>query len=164
MRCGKKPQKAVITENSVHISTSILVARRSQISSMDISFLLAKPIEVKDWQSLPSPGHRMLSSARSSAAKESGFGSADQKKRHFRSRKAKRRVAGIGGVIPRPAESLPRAPVPATKRELIVVATMISRMIGTSVFSDRTEFSVTTGQEFYGSNSRPVGNYSQGLT
>jgi len=33
----------------------------------------------------------------------------------------------------------------ATKRELIVVATMISRMIGTPVFSDRTEFSVTTG-------------------
>jgi hypothetical protein len=32
----------------------------------------------------------------------------------------------------------------ATKRELIVVATMISRMIGTPVFSDRTEFSVTT--------------------
>jgi hypothetical protein len=32
----------------------------------------------------------------------------------------------------------------ATKRELIVVATMISRMIGTSVFSDRTEFSVPT--------------------
>jgi hypothetical protein len=34
----------------------------------------------------------------------------------------------------------------ATKRELIVVATMISRMIGTSVFSDGTEFSVTTDQ------------------
>jgi hypothetical protein len=32
----------------------------------------------------------------------------------------------------------------ATKRELIVVATLISRMIGTPVFSDRTEFSVTT--------------------
>ena len=32
----------------------------------------------------------------------------------------------------------------ATKRELIVVATMISRMAGTPVFSDRTEFSVTT--------------------
>ena len=28
----------------------------------------------------------------------------------------------------------------ATKRELIVVATMISRMVGTPVFSDRTEF------------------------
>jgi hypothetical protein len=33
----------------------------------------------------------------------------------------------------------------ATKRELIVVATMISRMMGTPVFSDRTEYSVTTG-------------------
>jgi hypothetical protein len=33
----------------------------------------------------------------------------------------------------------------ATKSELIVVATMIQRMIGTSAFSDRTEFSVTTG-------------------
>src|SRR6516164_4906638 len=32
----------------------------------------------------------------------------------------------------------------ATKRELIVVATMISRLIGTPVISDRTEFSVTT--------------------
>jgi hypothetical protein len=32
----------------------------------------------------------------------------------------------------------------ATKRELIVVAIMISRMIGTPVFSDRTEYSVTT--------------------
>jgi hypothetical protein len=30
------------------------------------------------------------------------------------------------------------------ERELIVVATIISRMIGTRVFSDRTEFSVTT--------------------
>ena len=28
-----------------------------------------------------------------------------------------------------------------------MVATMISRMIGTSVFSDGTEFSVTTGEE-----------------
>jgi hypothetical protein len=33
----------------------------------------------------------------------------------------------------------------ATKRELIVVATMISRMIGTPVFSERAEFSVATG-------------------
>src|SRR5208283_2660794 len=33
----------------------------------------------------------------------------------------------------------------ATNRELIVVATMILRMIGTPVFSDRTEFSVTAG-------------------
>ena len=32
----------------------------------------------------------------------------------------------------------------ATKRELIVVATMISRMVGTPAFSDRTEFSVCT--------------------
>jgi len=30
------------------------------------------------------------------------------------------------------------------KRKLIVVATIISPMIGTPVFSDRTEFSVTT--------------------
>jgi hypothetical protein len=30
------------------------------------------------------------------------------------------------------------------ERELIVVTTMISRMIGTPVFSDRTEYSVTT--------------------
>jgi hypothetical protein len=36
----------------------------------------------------------------------------------------------------------------ATKRELIVVATMISRMIGTPVFSDRTEYSVTKGIRF----------------
>ena len=33
----------------------------------------------------------------------------------------------------------------ATKRELIVVATMISRMVGAPVFSDRTEFLVSTG-------------------
>jgi hypothetical protein len=32
----------------------------------------------------------------------------------------------------------------ATKRELIVAATMIARMVITSAFSDRTEFSVTT--------------------
>jgi hypothetical protein len=32
----------------------------------------------------------------------------------------------------------------ATKRELIVAATMIPRVDGTLVFSDRTEFSVTT--------------------
>jgi len=36
----------------------------------------------------------------------------------------------------------------ATKRERIVVATMISRMIGTPVFSDRTEYSVTTAEAF----------------
>jgi hypothetical protein len=35
----------------------------------------------------------------------------------------------------------------ATKRELIVVATMISPMAGIPVFSDRTEFSVTTRQK-----------------
>jgi hypothetical protein len=35
---------------------------------------------------------------------------------------------------------------PATKRVLIVVATMISRIVGTPVFSDRTEFSVTTSR------------------
>src|ERR1700730_16163644 len=35
----------------------------------------------------------------------------------------------------------------ATKRELIVVATMISRMIRTRVFSDRTEFAATTAYE-----------------
>ena len=38
----------------------------------------------------------------------------------------------------------------ATKRELIVVATMISRMAGTPVFSDRTEFSVFTPSFFSG--------------
>jgi hypothetical protein len=37
----------------------------------------------------------------------------------------------------------------ATKRELIVVATMISRMIGTPVFSDRTRFSVSTPVESF---------------
>jgi hypothetical protein len=36
----------------------------------------------------------------------------------------------------------------ATKRELIMVATMISRMIGTSLFSDTTGFSVTTSSEW----------------
>ena len=36
----------------------------------------------------------------------------------------------------------------ATKGELIVVATMISRMAGTPVFSDRTEFSVFTAYWF----------------
>jgi hypothetical protein len=34
-----------------------------------------------------------------------------------------------------------------TKRELIVVATTISRMVGTPVFSDRMEFLVTTDRE-----------------
>ena len=33
----------------------------------------------------------------------------------------------------------------ATKRELMVVDTLISRMIGASLFSGRTEFSVATG-------------------
>ena len=38
-----------------------------------------------------------------------------------------------------------------TNRELIVAATMILRMIGTPVFSDRTEFSVTTtGKQGHG--------------
>jgi hypothetical protein len=45
----------------------------------------------------------------------------------------------------------------ATKRELIVVATMISRMIGTPVFSDRTEFSVTTGRRRCHTSGDPVG-------
>ena len=35
----------------------------------------------------------------------------------------------------------------ATKRELIVVATMISRMVGTPAFSDRTEFSALSFDE-----------------
>jgi len=34
----------------------------------------------------------------------------------------------------------------ATKREIIVVTTMISLLIGTSLFSDRTEFSVATAR------------------
>jgi hypothetical protein len=34
----------------------------------------------------------------------------------------------------------------ATRREIIVVATMISSMMGTPAFSDRTEFSVITGR------------------
>ena len=34
------------------------------------------------------------------------------------------------------------------RREPIVAATMISRMIGTSVFSDRTKFSVVTANRF----------------
>jgi hypothetical protein len=42
----------------------------------------------------------------------------------------------------------------ATKRELIVVATMISRMVGTPAFSDRTEFSVCTARKrAYGMDS-----------
>ena len=35
-----------------------------------------------------------------------------------------------------------------------MVATMISRMIGTSVFSHRTEFSVTTGDDPMASDSK----------
>ena len=46
----------------------------------------------------------------------------------------------------------------ATKRELIVVATMISRLIGTSLFSDRTEFSVTTGFPWSNEQGTPRAN------
>ena len=84
---------------------------------------------------------------------EAAFPLSEDKRRRNRLSPAKRRVAGIGGVIPRPEESQPRATVPAvrlpwaTKKELIMVATMISRMIGTPVFSDRTEFPVTTARK-----------------
>ena len=48
----------------------------------------------------------------------------------------------------------------ATKRELIV-ATMISRMVGTSVFSDRTEFSVATNPKMrQGKKRTPSGENS----
>ena len=46
----------------------------------------------------------------------------------------------------------------ATKRALIVV-TMISRMIGTAVFSDRTEFSVITPGRAEKKNAGKVQNW-----
>src|SRR6266480_5477237 len=47
----------------------------------------------------------------------------------------------------------------ATKRELIVVATMISRLIGTSLFSDRTKFSANLQRHHW--TGRPVGTGSE---
>src|SRR5271169_732850 len=46
-------------------------------------------------------------------SRRSGISAQEGKRRCNRLVPAKRRVAGIGGVIPRPVESLPRAPVPA---------------------------------------------------
>lgn len=92
--------------------------------------LLASTSEPIEWQSSASSGGRVHPGAGVRVAKESGFdqqefGRLDQGEEAFPLRKvnvdakgllqppAKRRVAGIGGVIPRPGESLPRAPVSA---------------------------------------------------
>jgi hypothetical protein len=89
--------------------------------------LLASTSKSKDWQSLPRPVVECIQVQRVRVAKEFGFdqqefGRADQRRSGISSQEgkrrrkglvpAKRRVAGIGGVIPRPEESLPRAPVP----------------------------------------------------
>ena len=48
----------------------------------------------------------------SARSRRSGISTQGGKRRGNRLAPAKRRVADIGGVIPRPVESLPRAPVP----------------------------------------------------
>jgi hypothetical protein len=85
-------------------------------------------LDLEDCESLPwtVDGYFQVQGVR--VAKESGFdqqkfGRADQGEAAFSLQEgnrrrnwltpARRRVAGIGGVIPRPEESLPRAPVPA---------------------------------------------------
>jgi hypothetical protein len=93
--------------------------------------LLASTSESKDWQSLPRPGVECIEVLRVLVAKECGFGSTtvwsgDHGEAPFPLQEgkhrcnwlgpAKRRVADIGDVIRRPAQSLPRAPVPAVTR------------------------------------------------
>ena len=79
--------------------------------------MLASISESKDWQCLPRSVDECIEVQRVRVAKESPFGSAKVWSRKAdvdeRVTPAKRRVAGIGGVIPRPEESLPRAPAPA---------------------------------------------------
>jgi hypothetical protein len=97
---------------------------------MHTGFLAGSTSESKDWQFLPRPVVECIQGHRVRVAEESGFGSAkvwpgglkrscisafplkEDKRRGSRLAPAKRRVAGIGGVIPRPEGSLPRDPVP----------------------------------------------------
>src|SRR5271166_2134713 len=94
---------------------------------MHTGFLVGSTSESKDWQSLPRPVVECIQVLGVRVAKESvfdqlKFGRVDLGEAAFLLRKgnrrcnqlapAKRPVAGIGGVIPRPEESLPRAPVP----------------------------------------------------
>jgi hypothetical protein len=94
---------------------------------VDALSLLASTSQSKDWKSLPRPVVECIKVLGVCVAKESGFdqqkfcsarsrrsgiSTQEGKRRGNRLAPAKRRVADIGGVIPRPVESLPRAPVP----------------------------------------------------
>jgi hypothetical protein len=116
----------VHTENSVRINQhpcGTLIA-----DLVDALSLLASTSESKDLQPLPRPVVDCIQVQGVRVAKESGYGSTrvcrvDQGEAAFPLQEGKhrcnwlapamRRVADIGGVIPRPVESLPRAPVPA---------------------------------------------------
>jgi hypothetical protein len=107
------------------LSTRILVTRLSQISSMN--WLPCWQLHSVDWQSmarrdeyLQVQGIRLVKEPSFASARvgrgrsrRSGISAQEGKRRCNRLVPAKRRAAGIGGVIPRPEESLPRTPVPA---------------------------------------------------
>lgn len=117
------PYTPVINENSVRISTSIVDAHwlpccEAHRSLKTGSLCLARRAR---------PGARSACRGRirfwitqrhkvwSSKLKRSGisvFSLKERNRRGSRLAPAKRRVAGIGGVVPRPEESLPRDPVP----------------------------------------------------
>ena len=111
----------VITENSVRISTSIVDAHwlpccEAHWSLKTGSLCLARSSsassrEVRVAEESGFGSHKVWSSK----LKRSGmsvFSLKEPNRRGSRLAPAKRRVAGIGGVVPRPEESLPRDPVP----------------------------------------------------
>ena len=115
----------VHTENSVRINQHTCGTLIADL--VDALSLLASSSQSQDWKSLPGPVVECIKVLGVRVAKESGFdqqkfcsarsrrsgiSTREGKRRGNRLAPAKRRVADIGGVIPRPVESLPRAPVP----------------------------------------------------
>ena len=118
--------RPVDTDNSVRINQHTCGTLIADL--VDALSLLASTSQSKDWKSLPRPVVECIKVLGVCVAKESGFdqqkfcsarsrrsgiSTQEGKRRGNRLAPAKRRVADIGGVIPRPVESLPRAPVPA---------------------------------------------------
>jgi hypothetical protein len=123
--------RRIVERHSVHTLNSVRINQHTCgtliADLVDALSLLASTSQSKDWKSLPRPVVECIKVLGVCVAKESGFdqqkfssarsrrsGISTQggKRRGNRLAPAKRRVADIGGVIPRPVESLPHAPVP----------------------------------------------------
>jgi hypothetical protein len=112
----------VHTENSVHISCGMLI-----VDLVELATVTTIVLDLGDREPLRRTVDECFHAQGVRGAKEFGFGSTrvwlvrsmrsgifaqEGKRRGNRLAPAKRRVTDIGGVIRRPEESLPRAPVP----------------------------------------------------